>query len=221
MGGGIDRDRFVAGNLYLGAGGETWFVGVQGVAEGRYDRTRNAWANVISSGRLAYYFRPAVRQTSVLQAEWSGGRHMEIPAQLSLADRQGGLLAHRNSIAPGAARLVFRGEQRLVVPTRLNVGDAGLAAFVETGKLWSDPTVPFSVETPWRGAVGVSFLAAVPPRSRRLWRVDFAMPVGADPDRKFQVRLSSTDRSRVFWVEPNDVSRSRERTAPTSLFTWP
>lgn len=221
VGGSIDRDRFVASNLYLGVGRETWFLGMQGVAEGRYDRKRSSWANVVSSGRLAYYFRPAVRQTSVLQAEWSGGRHMEIPAQLSLSDRQGGLLAHRNSIAAGASRLVFRGEQRFVVPTRLNVGDAGLAAFFEAGKLWSDPTVPFSVETPWRGAVGVSFLAAVPPRSRRLWRVDFAMPVGADPDRRFQVRLSSTDRSRVFWVEPNDVSRSRERTAPTSLFSWP
>jgi len=219
--GATDRDRFLASNVYLGVGGEQWFVGAQGIVEGRYDRDTRAWTNVVSSGRAAYYFHPAVRQTTVLQAEWSGGRHMQVPAQLTLADRQGGLLAHKDAFTPGASRLVLRAEQRLVVPTRFNVGDAGLAAFVEGGRLWSDPSVPFSMDTPWRGAVGVSLLAAVPPRSRRLWRVDVATPLGGDPARRFQVRISSADRSRVFWTEPRDVAVSRERTAPTSLFSWP
>jgi hypothetical protein len=101
------------------------------------------------------------------------------------------------------------------------VADVGLALFSEGGRLWGDPSVPYAVSTPWRGAVGVSVLAAVPPRSRRLWRVDFAVPVGTDPQRRFEIRLSSVDRSRVFWDEPRDVLSARERTAPTSLFTWP
>lgn len=146
---------------------------------------------------------------------------MEKPLQLSLADHQGGLLGHWRSIENGARRVVLRAEQRLVVPTRLNLADVGLAGFAEAGRLWSAPSVPFSVTTPWRGAVGLSLLAALPPRSRRLWRVDFAMPVGADPSRRFQIRFSGIDRSRVFWQEPWDVQWSRERTAPTSLFNWP
>ena len=130
-------------------------------------------------------------------------------------------MGHRNSRQAGARRLVVRAEQRLVIPTRLNVADMGLAGFAEAGRLWSEPSVPYSTSTPWRGALGVSVLAAVPPRSRRLWRVDFALPISNDPQRRFEVRFSSVDRSRVFWNEPRDVQVGRERTAPTSLFTWP
>jgi hypothetical protein len=126
-----------------------------------------------------------------------------------------------HSDQPGARRLVVRGEQRMVIPTRLNVADLGLAVFAEGGRLWSDRTVPFSMTTPWRGAAGVSVLAAVPPRSRRLWRVDLAVPLGGDPRRQFQVRVTNLDRSRLFWQDPMDVLVSRERTAPTSLFQWP
>jgi hypothetical protein len=146
---------------------------------------------------------------------------MRAPFQLSLADRDGGIMGHRASSQAGARRLVFRAEQRLVVPTRLNVADVGFAGFAEAGRLWAEHSVPYSLSTPWRGAVGISVLAAVPPRSRRLWRVDFALPVGSDPRRRFEVRFTSVDRSRVFWNDPGEVQAGRERTAPSSLFSWP
>ncbi len=216
-----DRDHFLAANLYGAYGGEKSFVGLQAISEARFDRESRAWDNVVTSGRLAWYFRPAVNQTSIVEAQWSAGRDMRVPFQLSLGDREGGLLGHRNSSQAGAQRLIVRGEQRLVIPTRLNVADMGLAAFAEAGRLWSEQSVPYSITTPWRGAVGVSVLAALPPRSRRLWRVDFALPVSGDPQRKFEIRFSSVDRSRVFYNEPMDVRVARERTAPNSLFTWP
>lgn len=216
-----DRDRFVASNIYAGAAGDRWYVGVQGITEARYSLDRNRWENVIGSGRAAWYFRPAVRQTTVLQAEWATGRRMQVPFQLSLADPEGGIMGHRRSWSAGARRTVLRAEQRLVVPTRFNVADVGFAGFVEAGRLWSESTVPYSVDAPWRGAFGVSLLAAVPPSSRRMWRLDLAVPVGNDPFRRFEVRLSGIDRSRNFWRDPRDVAASRERTAPTSLFTWP
>lgn len=216
-----DRDRFVASNIYAGAAGERWYVGVQGITEARYSLDRNRWENVIGSGRAAWYFRPAVRQTTVLQAEWATGRRMQVPFQLSLADPEGGIMGHRRSWSAGARRTVLRAEQRLVVPTRFNVADVGFAGFVEAGRLWSESTVPYSVDAPWRGAFGVSLLAAVPPSSRRMWRLDFAVPVSNDPFRRFEVRLTGLDRSRNFWRDPRDVAASRERTAPTSLFTWP
>lgn len=217
----VDNDRFLATNIYLGWGGEKWFAGAQGITEARYSKDRNQWENVIGSGRAAWYFRPAVRQTTVIQTEWATGRRMQAPFQLSLADREGGLLGHRSSTEPGARRLVFRAEQRLVVPTRLNVADVGLAGFAEAGRLWSERSVPYSMDTPWRGAVGISLLAAVPPRSRRLWRLDLAVPVSNDPHKRLELRLTGLDRSRTFWRDTRDVERSRERTAPTSLFTWP
>lgn len=216
-----DHDRFLATNIYLGWGGAKWFAGAQGITEARYSLDRNQWENVIGTGRAAWYFRPAVRQTTVVQMEWATGRRMQTPLQLSLADREGGLLGHRLSADPGARRLVFRAEQRLVVPTRLNVADVGLAGFAEAGRLWAERSVPYAVDTPWRGAVGISLLAAVPPRSRRMWRLDIAVPVSDDPRKRVELRLTGLDRSRTFWRDTPDVQRSRERTAPTSLFTWP
>ena len=218
---GTDRDRFFAGNLYAGYGGPRSFVAMQGVTEARFDRSTRAWDGIVTSARVAYYAKPAVRQLSLTQIEYSAGKNMRGPFQLSLSDRDGGMLGFRKSREPGAQRLLFKAEQRLILPMRYNVADAGLAVFAEAGKLWSGTSVPYSVTTPLRSTFGVSILAAVPPRSRRLWRVDFAMPVGNDPDRKFEVRFSSDDRTRIFWREPRDVMRARERTVPNSLFTWP
>ena len=197
------------------------FVGTQLLSEARNDLGSRSWDNFIVSGRLAWYFRPAVRQLTVMSAEWSMGRDMRTPFQLSLGDRLGGLLGHRDSHSAGAQRLVVRAEQRLVIPARLNVADLGIAGFAEAGRLWGEHSVPYSTTTPIRGSVGVSVLAAVPPRSRRLWRLDFALPVGGDPYKKFEVRVTNEDRTRVFWREPSDVTAARERTVPASLFTWP
>ena len=220
--GGSDRDRFVAGNLYAGDGGERSFVGMQAVTEARYDRNVGEWDSHITSARVAYYAKPKPRQLWLTELEFGSGQDMRTPFQLSLADRDGGLIGYRKSQQPGAQRVLLRTEQRLVVPTGLsNVGDFGIALFAEAGKLWAGSTVPYSVTTPVRSAFGVSLLAAVPPRSRRMWRVDFAMPAGGDPNRKFEVRFSSDDRTRVFWREPRDVLMARERTIPSSLFTWP
>jgi hypothetical protein len=220
--GGRDRDRFVSGNLYAGYGGERSFVGMQAVTEARYDRTQRDWDSHVTSARVAYYAKPTARQLWLSEVEFGSGHDMRTPFQLSLADRDGGMAGYRRSRQPGAQRLLLRTEQRLVVPTALrNVGDFGVAVFAEAGKLWAANTVPYSVTTPVRSAFGVSLMAAVPPRSRRLWRVDFAIPAGGDPDRKFEVRVSSDDRTRVFWREPRDVLQARERTIPSSLFTWP
>lgn len=216
-----DRDRFLSNNVYAGYGGERSFIGMQAVTEARYDLSTRAWDGLLTSARVAYYAKPAVRQLTLTELEFSSGNSMRGPFQLSMSDLDGGMRGYRKSEQAGAHRLIFKTEQRLIIPTRYNVADVGLAAFAEVGKLWAGSTVPYSVTTPLRTSFGVSILAAVPPRSRRLWRVDFAMPAGNDPDRKFEVRFSSVDRTRVFWREPRDVLHARERTIPNSLFTWP
>ncbi|MBL0169134.1 MAG: hypothetical protein IPP90_00185 [Gemmatimonadaceae bacterium] len=216
-----DRDRFMAAGLYAGVGGAKSFLGTQLLGEARNDQGTRSWDNHIVSGRMAWYFRPAIRQLTVVSAEWSMGRDMRTPFQLSFGDRLGGLLGHHDSRSAGAQRLVLRAEQRLVIPSRLNVADIGVAGFAEAGRLWGEHSVPYSSTTPVRGSVGISLLAAVPPRSRRLWRFDFALPVGSDPRKRFELRVTNEDRTRTFWREPSDVAAARERTVPASLFTWP
>ncbi|HXV15191.1 MAG TPA: hypothetical protein VD758_00335, partial [Gemmatimonadaceae bacterium] len=66
-----------------------------------------------------------------------------------------------------------------------------------------------------------SILASVPPRSQRMWRFDIAYPLDRSSGAKLRVRLFSRDLTSMFWKEPGDVSRNRERSIPTSVFNWP
>ena len=218
--GGQDADRFFATDIYWGFGGQRSFVGSQMIAEGRLPVGRGIWENVLTGGRLAWYLRPAVHQLTLAQLEWSTGNQVVVPFQLSFNDRNGGMIGYRNSRIPGGQRLVMRAEQRMVIPNIRNVADGGFALFADVGRLWRG-NAPYGVTTPWRASTGISIQAAVPPRSRRLWRLDFGFPIGGDPDAKFEVRLSNADRSRSFWQQPLEMTRARERTVPTSIFSWP
>ncbi|MGI9043274.1 MAG: hypothetical protein ACR2GK_04015, partial [Gemmatimonadaceae bacterium] len=61
----------------------------------------------------------------------------------------------------------------------------------------------------------------VPQRSQRMWRLDIAYPFEQNSGARLRVRLVSRDFSRIFWKEPGDVNRNRERSVPTSVFNWP
>ena len=80
---------------------------------------------------------------------------------------------------------------------------------------------PFGADTKFNSSAGVSLLAAIPPRSRRLWRLDVAVPFGPEREGKWEFRLTSSDPTRRFWDEPADVRRGRERSTPASVFRWP
>jgi hypothetical protein len=71
-----------------------------------------------------------------------------------------------------------------------------------------------------RYSAGASLLVAIPPRSKRTWRLDIAVPVGGDASSKWQARITSSVAGRD-WREPGDASRSRERSVPASVFNWP
>jgi hypothetical protein len=120
----------------------------------------------------------------------------------------------------GAQRIVMRAEERWSWRSMGRTADLGFAFFGDAGKMWAGD-VPFGVDTPVRYGVGVGLLAHLPARSRRLWRLDLAYPLSPDGDAGFEIRLSSSNLTRMFWKEPRDVSRSRERFVPSSIFNWP
>jgi hypothetical protein len=88
------------------------------------------------------------------------------------------------------------------------------------GRVWSGDA-PYGLTTPVQGSVGIGLLGAFPARSRRLWRVDVAYPITKLPGAGLQVLLSNRDLTRVFFREPRDVQRVRERAVPASIFAWP
>jgi hypothetical protein len=54
-----------------------------------------------------------------------------------------------------------------------------------------------------------------------MWRVDFAVPTRRADRAGFEIRMSSEDRTSVFWRVPNDILSARERVLPQSIFRWP
>ena len=215
-----DDDVFVAADGYLGVGSARSFAALEVKGEGRQDNDRNEWNGIVGSGRAAWYIVPDDRQRFVLDLEYSGAWRPRVPIQLALGAKEGGARGFGDAEVAGARRLVARLEHRLVFGRPFNLGDVGLATFADAGRVWAGDA-PYGVTTPMRASLGLGLLAAVPPNSRRLWRVDVAYPLTRERGAGFQLILSNRDLTRTFWREPRDVKMARERAVPASVFSWP
>ena len=215
-----DDDIFLAADLYGGAGTQRLFAGMQLQGEGRQNYETNAWDGILMSGRAAIYYQPLERHTVLLEGRWSGGWRQRIPFQLTLGDQDGGVRGYRDSRAGGGQRAVVRVEERLFLGRPRRLGDMGLVAFVDAGRLWAGD-VPFGIDTRTKIGVGAGLLAAVPPRSKRLWRLEIAFAASPDPHARWELRFSNRDYTRMFWPEPADIARNREPSVPSSVFNWP
>lgn len=214
-----NQEVFVSGSLYGGVGSAVSFAGLEVLAEGRR-MAAGAWEAVLVSGRFGTYFRPHPRHTVASSIEYSAGRRQWLPFQLALGDPRGGVRGYEDAELGGAARLVGRLEERWRVGNIRGTGDLGVAAFGEVGKLWAGDA-PYGVTTDYKPSVGVALLAAVPPRSRRIWRLDIAVPLDPTAGARWGMRLTNEDRTRSFWNEPNDVRRNRERSGLVNAFVVP
>jgi hypothetical protein len=97
----------------------------------------------------------------------------------------------------------------------------GIAAFFEAGMLRAGDA-PYGVSTT-RSSAGLSLLTAYPTRAKRMVRIDFAVPFDRTDTHlnRFEVRLTTVDRTNQFWIEPGDVTRARTGGLPSAIFGWP
>ena len=216
---GNERDWFGSTDLYLGMASPISFVALDVTGEGRRDEEGN-WDGILTHGRGALYLKPINRHTLISDLEWSGGWKQRIPFQLTFADRDGGLRGFRSADVGGARRVVGHIEDRYLIGRRKQIATFAVAAFAEGGKLWAGDS-PFGVNTPLYASAGVSLLAASPPQSRRTFRADLAFPVRGPRGHGWEARLTVTDLTRAFRIEPRDISNNRERSVPSSVFNWP
>jgi hypothetical protein len=217
---GADQDEvFLSGNLYGGVGSAVSFSGLEVQAEGRR-MASGEWEAMLVSGRFGTYFRPHPRHTIASSVEYSAGHRQWLPFQLALGDPRGGVRGYESAEIGGAARLVARLEERWRVGNIRGTGDLGFALFGEAGKLWAGDA-PYGRTTGYMPSVGVAVLAAVPRRSRRIWRLDIAVPLERTAGARWGMRLTNEDRTRAFWNEPNDVRRNRERSGLVTAFVVP
>lgn len=218
--GGNNQDLFASANLYVGGGNPSAFGVFEGTIEGRHDDGATGWDGILGSARIAAFVKPATRQTLHSSLELSGGWKQRIPFQLTLADKDGGPRGYRDSWLGGGRRVVLRLEDRVFIGHVKQFASVGIAPFMDFAKLWAGD-VPFGVDSRLNTSVGISLLASVPPRSQRMWRFDIMYPLNRDTGAKLKVRLISREFSSIFWKEPGDVNRNRERSVPTSVFNWP
>lgn len=217
---GSGRDMFASANIYAGAGSPSAFAAAEGTIEGRRASHSERWDGVLGSGRFATYLKPATRHTLLTSLEWSGGWKQRIPFQLSFSDRRGGPRGYEKSYLAGGRRAVLRVEDRIFVGHVKQFASVGVAPFVDFGKLWAGD-VPFGVNTRVHASAGISLLASLPPRSRRMWRMDIVYPLERGSGARLRLGIVGRDFTRIFWNEPGDVRRNRERSLPTSIFNWP
>jgi hypothetical protein len=215
-----DDDLFASADMYVGAGTAQSFVGLEALGEGRHDFDRDRWDGVVVSGRTAWYLVPDARWRTQTNLEYSGAWRPRVPLQLALGAVDGGVRGFRGTDIAGGQRIVARFEERRVLGTPYGLGDLAVALFADAGRTFAGDA-PYGARSATQGAVGVGLLGAFPPRSRRLWRIDVAVPVTRAPHSGVQVLVSSRDLTRIFWREPRDVQRTREQAVPATIFNWP
>jgi len=215
---GRGNDTFLSADLYAGAGSPRLFTALRVEAEGRRAGA-DRWDSMVASGRLALYWKPSGAHLVIASNELSGGWRMRIPFQLALGAVPGGVRGYHDSRVVGAVRSVARLEDRWsLMDAERHVG-LGFTTFADAGVVWAG-AVPFGVHSGVKTGVGAGLLAAIPPQSKRLWRLDVAVPVSTDAHARWEIRLTTVWVG-GFWSEPRDVAQVRAGAAPSLIFTWP
>ena len=215
-----DEDIFIAGDLYVGATTGISTSRLQLQAEGRRPLGRRAWDGVVATGRLTHYLRFTPRHRNQMGLEFSGASRQRTPFQLLLGVPEGGVRGYEESYYAGGQRLVARTEERYTLGNVLGVADAGFALFGDVGRQWAGD-VPFGVTTSMKASLGVSLLAAIPPRSARVWRADLAFPLTGGANARWTLSFTNADRTAFVFRNARDVAEGREITVPSSIFAWP
>jgi hypothetical protein len=214
-----DADVFLAAEIHAGTGSPRSFAALQAEGEARHDLDTHRWDAMVASGRGAWYAKPFPAFLVIASGGFSGGWRARFPFQLRLGDRQGGVRGFHGSLDAGAVRGVAGLETRWSIGQLTRHVAVGIAGFTDAGRVWAGDA-PFGIDSRVKIGVGMGLLAAIPPQSRRLWRLDVALPVSPDAHAGWEIRLTAV-RASGFWREPGDVARIRAGAAPGTVFTWP
>lgn len=219
--GAASNDVLVAGEMYLGFGHPRRTYRLQLQSEARRTLGTKEWDGMVTSGRIARHSRVSERHTRVVAVEWSAAHRVKVPHSLTLEAPEGGIRGYRGATSVGARRVIGRIDESVYIASPLDFGDLGLAAFVDVGRIWRGD-LPYGSNTAERGSAGISMLLAIPMRSTRTWRLEYAVPLNRVPGaRSWELRLTHRDLTSFFWREPADVAGARARAVPVSVYNWP
>jgi hypothetical protein len=209
-------------NLYAGVGTPRSFLAAEVLGEGRTGvaSVPGWWNDAVASGRLAWYDKPTSNGLYLASAEFSGAWRERIPYELALGAFPSGVRGYSGSNVGGAQRAVLRLERRWVLGHLTRFDRVGVAAFTDAGATWGG-RLPFAVSSGYKQGLGVGILAAVPPQSRQVIRLDAAVPLIHAPGARYDIRLTVSMPARSFWRDPGDLAPTRTATSSSGNFAWP
>ena len=215
-----EDDSFFSGDVYAGAMSGIGILRMQFKGQARRGLGADSLDSILMSGRATHSLQFSPWHVNQLSVEWSAAYRMLQPFQLFLGVPDAGVRGYEDANLAGGQRLVARAEERFVLGRFLSQGDAGIAFFADAGKQWAGDA-PFGATIPIKTSVGIGLLAAVPPRSTRLWRMDLAIPLNSGAGTRYILSITNVDRTNFVFREPRDVEGGREPTVPSSIFAWP
>lgn len=216
--GGLQPDRFVAAEWYLGvpARSDRALLMVRGKVEGR--RTdAGRWENLIGWGELLGYGGVGDHGSVVVAASLAGGWRMTVPFQLLLSGPNG-MRGYGYYAVPVGRRAMVQAEHRWYALTLAGAVDVGTALFVEAGRGWSGGAA-YAADTGTLTTVGGGLRVAFPSGSRVTYRLDLAIPLRGAGGAELRVGLGQ--QFGVFQPEPDDLTRSREQVSSANVFNFP
>ena len=219
--GSTEGDVLVSADAYFGRGDAFHFLRFDGRAQARRPDDTGVWDSVLWDFSVRGYWRLGLTRTLVASGVWTGGYNSPVPLQLTLGDEVGGVRGFANSRQAGGERITFRLEDRWYLGRLFGLAAAGIAPFVDVGYM-GKRDAPFGADSKPAVSVGLSLLGAIPPASRRLWRLDVTYRVTQDGFAPlWTIGTSARDGSRFAFQEPQDLERSRARAVSPARYSWP
>lgn len=213
------RDILAAPDFYIAGATSKLFAFTDVEAELTNAMGGSAPRSTIMNARTMAYLTATPRFVIQARNNFSLLDQTRIPTQLSMGDPLGGPRGYLGSNLVGARRELASAELRWATPNMFHKGDFGVAVFADAATIWAG-NVPYG-RSASRQSVGVSLLGSYPTRSKRVYRLDLAMPLQRDARRGIEVRFSSGDPTGRSNIEPFDVTQARQAPTPASLVTWP
>ena len=204
-----------------GIGGPRTFLAVRAGQQARRLVEDGEWEDVFTSANARLFHR--LNDRRVLRAElgvdatWQALR----PVQLRLGRAREGVRGYEGSREAGARRMVLSLEEQRYLGTWRDRADLGLAVFSDVGKVWQGDD-PFGATSPVKAGLGIGFVAAVPPGTRRTYRLDVAYPLVSDPNAGWEFRITVLGAGQLG-ARPlaRDLRAGMPRTGGASRFEMP
>jgi hypothetical protein len=180
-----DNDLYATLDLYAAASPSPGFV----VGRVRTDLRRDYDAepdefelkDMFSEGEILFYVQSTrlPDRTILFRLAGAAGWHVRTPYQITLGGERS-LRGWSEEELPGGRRIVLTVEDRWYLGWPFpDVADMGTSLFLDVGRIWPGEA-PYGIDSLWRASVGAGIRANFPAGGTNTFRIDAALPIGAD-----------------------------------------